>query len=310
MAELEGKGLVKESEGALVVEIPGEKVPLLLRSKDGTSLYSTRDLASAEYRWSTYQFARSLYVVDRGQSLHFRQVFKTLELAGHDWAKRCEHVPFGLVLMGGKKGSTREGDSIVLLKDVFRAAIDAVRPMIEENLPGIPRAQLEATAQALGVGAVVFANLVTQRDKDVDFDMEKATNKSGDSGVYLQYNHARCVSVQGKGGGAITATDAHGATYERLTHPLEWAVARRLMDFGDHVVRAADSCEPHVIAHYLLDLASDYARLFTAGNEDKSLRILVDDPELRRARLALTAAVQATLREGLSMLGLSAPDAL
>jgi len=308
MAEF--KDLITESEGALVVPLPGEKVPLLLKTKDGTSLYGTRDLATAEYRWNTYHFARSLYIVDRGQSLHFRQVFKALALVGHDWASRCEHIPFGLVLMDGKKGSTRDGEAIVLLKDVFRAATDAVRALIAENLPQASAAQLDDTARAVGVGAVVFANLVTQRDKDVDFVMKKATSLTGDSGPYLQYNHARCVSLQAKGGGIVSATDAAAAAVETLTHPLEWAVARRLIDFGDHVVRAADACEPHVIAHYLLDLASDFARWFTAGNDDRSLRILTDDAATRGARLALTAAVQATLREGLGMLGLRAPDAM
>jgi arginyl-tRNA synthetase len=309
MKELEDKGLLSESEGALVVQLEGEKIPLLLRTTDGTSLYGTRDLASAQHRWNTYHFARSLYVVDRGQSTHFRQVFKTLALMGYEWAARCEHIPFGLVRIGGKKTSTRQGN-VVLLKEVFGEATDEVLPIIKDNLPQLDAATVEATARTVGIGAVVFANLVTQRDKDVDFAMEKATSLSGDSGPYIQYNHARCASVQRKGGMTITETDAHAVDVGRLTNDYEWAVARRLMDYGDHVVRAAEGCEPHIIAHYLLELAGDFARWFTAGNEDPPIRMIVDDLELRRARLALVAAVQATLRQGLGFLGLGAPDAM
>jgi arginyl-tRNA synthetase len=307
--ELAAKGMVSESEGALVVQLPDEKVPLLLRTKDGTTLYATRDIAAAEHRWNTYHFERSLYVVDRGQALHFRQLFKTLALAGHDWAKRCEHIPFGLVRLGGKKTGTRTGN-VVLLKEVFREATDTVLPRIAANLKELDAGAHEAIARTVGVGAVVFANLVTQRDKDVDFTMEKATSLEGDSGPYIQYNHARCASVQRKAGGLVTAPSARAAMVDRLTQPLEWAVARRLLDFDEHVVRAADACEPHVIAHYLLDLAGDLARWYTSGNDNPALRILCEDAELRGARLALTAAVQATLRQGLSLLGLGAPDAM
>jgi arginyl-tRNA synthetase len=306
--ELEAKGLTSESEGALVVQIPDEKVPLLLKTKDGTTLYATRDIAAAEYRWTTYHFERSLYVVDRGQSMHFRLLFKTLALAGHAWAARCMHVPFGLVRIGGKKTSTREKDSVVLLKDVFAEATDEVHATIKENLPELGEDAVAAIARTVGIGAVVFANLATQREKDIDFTMEKATSLQGDSGPYIQYSHARCASVQRKGNTNVTAITAATAKVDRLTEPLEWAVARRLMDFGAHVVRAADACEPHVIAHYLLDLSGDYARWYTSGNDNASLRILVDDPDVRAARLALTAAVQATLRQGLGLLGLSAPD--
>jgi arginyl-tRNA synthetase len=309
MKELTDKNLVSESEGALVVALPGEKVPMLLRTKDGTSLYATRDIAAAEYRWNTYHFARSLYVVDRGQSMHFRHLFKTLELAGYTWAALCTHVPFGLVRLGGRKTATRMGN-VVLLKDVFAEATDEVRALIAESLRGLTPEEAEATARAVGVGAVVFANLVTQREKDVDFTMERATSLSGDSGPYLQYNHARCASLQRKAGGLVTAADVAAADAAKLANDHEWAVARRLLDFGDHAVRAADACEPHVIAHYLLDLAGDFARWFTAGNEDVALRILCDDADTRKARLALVAAVQTTLRQGLAMLGLSAPNAM
>src|SRR5205085_552146 len=135
----------------------------------------------------SFHFTRSLYVVDRGQALHFRQLFKLLAKMGFAWADRCEHVPFGLVRIGGKKTGSRGGE-VVLLKEVFAEATDDVRPLVREANPAMPDHELERTSSLLGVGAVVFANLVAQRDKDVDFDLDKVTSLKGDTGPYLQYS--------------------------------------------------------------------------------------------------------------------------
>ncbi len=297
--------LLVESEGAQVVELEGEKTPILMLTKDGTTLYATRDVAAAEYRWATFHFTRSLYVVDRGQALHFRQLFKLLAKMGHDWAARCQHVPYGLVRLGGKKTSTRLGN-VVLMKQVFDIAADEVRERIAAKNPELSPAQIEQTARDVGIGAVIFANLASQREKDVDFDLDKAVSIEGDSGPYLQYSHARCASLARKAGEVIASAD--GIDFTKLATDAEWAVARRLYEFPDAVVRAGDACEPHVIAHYLLELAADYSRWYTIGNDDAALRVLCDDPATRRARLALAAAVQRVLREGLALLGIAAPD--
>ncbi len=297
--------LLVESEGAQVVELEGEKTPILLMTKDGTTLYATRDVAAAEYRWATFHFTRSLYVVDRGQALHFRQLFKLLAKMGHEWAARCQHVPYGLVRLGGKKTATRLGN-VVLMKQVFDIAADEVRERIGTKNPELSPAQIEQTARDVGIGAVIFANLASQREKDVDFDLDKAVSIEGDSGPYLQYSHARCASLARKAGEVIASAD--GVDFAKLATDAEWAVARRLYEFPDAVVRAGDACEPHVIAHYLLELAADYSRWYTMGNDDASLRVLSDDPTTRRARLALAAAVQRVLREGLALLGIVAPE--
>jgi arginyl-tRNA synthetase len=297
--------LLEESEGALVVPLEGEKTPILLKTKDGTTLYATRDVAAAEYRWSTYHFDRSLYVVDRGQALHFRQLFKLLQKAGHEWATRCEHVPYGLIKVGGKRSATRLG-GVVLMRDVFRIAEADVREVIAKVNPHLPPEVVDDVAPKIGIGAVVFANLATQRDKDIDFDLEKAISLEGDSGPYVQYSHARCASIARKAGETITSVE--GIDFGKLAHDAEWEVAKKLLEFPDIVVRAADNSEPHGVAHYLLQLAGDFSRWYTLGNSDPSLRVLVDDPEVKRARLALVAAVQAVLATGLSLLGIAAPE--
>jgi arginyl-tRNA synthetase len=302
---LTASGLTSESQGALVVELADEKTPILLRTRDGTTLYATRDAAAAEYRWTNYHFTRSLYVVDRGQGLHFRQLFKLLGRMGHEWAGRCEHVQYGLVKINNQRSASRLGN-VVLMRDVFTIAQNMVKDVIAEISPKMPPAQVAEVARQVGIGAIVFANLASQRDKDVDFDIDHAVSLEGDSGPYLQYSHARCASIARKAGGAVTSLD--GVDLGRLAHDAEWAIARRLLDFPDAVVRAAEACEPHVIAHYLLGLAADFSRWYTLGNGDAALRVLCEDAATRQARLALTAAVQATLRDGLGMLGIAAPD--
>jgi arginyl-tRNA synthetase len=303
VATLRERGLLVESEGAQVVELEGEKTPILLLTKDGTTLYATRDVAAAIYREQTYHPTRSLYVVDRGQALHFRQLFKLLAKMGYAWAKTCQHVPYGLVKVGGKKTATRMGN-VVMMRDVFKIAEDEVREVIKQVNPNLPGELVDTVARQVGIGAVIFGNLAPQRDKDIDFDLDKAVSLDGDSGPYLQYSHARCASILRKANEPVSTS----VDYRKLSHDAEWAVAKRLFDFPDIVVRATDTCEPHVICHYLLELAGEFSRWYTAGNSDASLRVLVDDPPVRAARLALVGAVQATLREGLSLLGIAAPD--
>lgn len=303
---LEEKGLTAVSEGALVVPL-GEKLPpLLLRKQDGATLYGTRDVATALYRWNTYQFERNLYVVDRGQSVHFRQVFLTLEKAGYDWVKGCEHIPFGLVRLGGKKTSSRSAggkQQAIRLMDVLEEAQKRSQKRIQENNPEMTPETLAETAKQVGVGAVVFSNLASQRDKDVDFDWEQVLSVDGDSGPYLQYSHARCCALLEK---ATASTDSPDWTL--LTSDHEWAIALKLLQMPDIVVRAAEKCEPHIVSRYLLDLAALFSRWYTSGNQDASLRILTSDDALQTARLALVRVVQTTLNRGLQLLGMEAPS--
>jgi arginyl-tRNA synthetase len=313
--ELSNKGLVSTSEGAQVIALPGEKTPLLLRKQDGSTLYATRDIAAAEYHWETYQFARKLYVVGREQSLHFKQLFKALALAGHAWAGsiegdkytpgRLQHVAYGHIRLGGKKTATRLGN-VVLMNRVFDVMQEEQRPRIAEKNPDRSPQEVDEVARVVGIGAVVFANLAAQREKDIDFDIDKVTSTEGDSGPYLQYVHARCASIVRKAGDTITSTE--GIDLSLLGHDTEWAIARRLLEYPDVVVRAAAAAEPHLVCHYLLQLAGDFSYWYTLGNGDKSLRVINEDPELQRARLALTAAVQATMANGLGLLGIGAPD--
>jgi arginyl-tRNA synthetase len=299
------RGLSARSDGALVVPLDDlDLPPLLLEKKDGATLYATRDLAAAIYRWETYHFDRSLYVVDRGQGLHFRQLFTVLERAGFEWAQRCAHVPFGLVRIAGKKTGTRSGKNVVLLKNVFVEATERARGQVAERNPDMGGEELEATARAVGIGAVVFANLISSREKDVDFDWEDVLSTSGDSGVYVQYGHARCRSIAASAGEQPPLAEIDAG---QLTSDYEWALARQLTDFADIVARAADANDPHVLSRYLLETTSTFSRWWTAGNSDQGLRIIIADPALQAARVALTRSCGEVLRRGLALLGVEAP---
>ncbi len=305
MELLAAKNLVAESEGAKVVHLEdvGIKTPLLLEKQDGTTLYATRDIAAALYRWQTYQFEKSLYVVDRGQSLHFQQLFATLAKAELAWAARCEHIAFGLVRMGGKKTGTRSG-RVILLREVLDQAIEKARAIVRENNPDMPDAELEVIARQVGLGGVMFFNLSSQREKDVDFDLETVISTKGDTGPYLQYAHARCASILRK----ADLEPSSEADFSLLTSDAEWRLARRLIELGEVVAGAAASSEPHHLSRYLLDVCALYSAWYTAGNGDASLRVLCDDRATRAARVALVGATKGVLRRGLALLNIEAPD--
>jgi arginyl-tRNA synthetase len=304
---LEERELLAESEGALVVPLDDEGMPpLLLKKKDGATLYGTRDLAAARYRHEAYGFSRSLYVVDRGQSLHFQQLFAALKKAGFAWADAMHHVAFGLVRIGGKKTGTRAGSG-VKLREVLEEATSRSRERVKAANPELSPEALESIARQVGIGAVVFANLVSQRQKDVDFDWDEILAWEGDSGPYIQYAHARCASILRRAEGLEPRPEA---PVEALVHDAEWALALKLVELPDVVQRAASSNEPHLLARYLLDLCAEFSRWYTAGTQDASLRVLCDDRAASEARLALVAATREVLRRGLALLGVAAPDAM
>lgn len=306
LSMLDEKKLSTVSEGALVVMLEDDKMPpLLLKKSDGATLYATRDLAAAMYRHKKYDFERNLYVVDRGQSLHFKQLFRTLEMAGYPWSAKCHHVPFGLVRIGGKKTSSKKGN-VVLLMDVFAEATQRASTLIAKNNDSWEETKVAETASMVGVGAVVFANLMSQRDKDVDFDWEDVLSTTGDSGAYVQYGHARCSNIIAKSGKGISSD----VDLSLLGTDLELALARSLSRLGDVVAKSADGNDPHLLSRYLLELVSDFSRWYTAGNQDKNLRVLCADEPTQLARLALVAVTREHLRQGLAILGLGAPDAM
>ncbi|MHC4871544.1 MAG: arginine--tRNA ligase [Planctomycetota bacterium] len=312
LAKIAEKGISEESEGALVVKLEEEGIPpCLLRKNDGSTLYATRDLAAALYRYETFKFDKCLYVVANQQELHFRQVKKVLEKMGLDWSDDMVHIKFGMLSFGGGvfedqgdervTGSTRKGN-IVFLEDVLDKAKEKAAELLKEGSKDPQIADhIEELSEDIGLGAVIFNELAQRRMKDVIFTWDKALNLQGDSGPYLQYTHARLSSVLDKSGLELPGD----IDFSPLGTPAELEVAKAIGRFPESVERALQEDEPAVISDYLLDLCSVFNRFFTDKNNH---RIISDDKELTLARVGLVDCVRKTLATGLSLLGIKAPE--
>ncbi|MCX7934768.1 MAG: arginine--tRNA ligase, partial [Planctomycetota bacterium] len=256
---LRAKGLLKASEGAEVVALEEYGMPAcLIRKRDGATTYAARDLAAAIFRQENYRFDRCLYVVANQQDLHFRQVFKTLELAGCAWASACAHVKFGMLSFGpgvfgeeATTGSTRKGRVIFLEEVLDRAAAKARQIILDNARDEEVRQQADRLAEQVGTGAVIFSEFLQRRAKDVIFTWEKALNLQGDSGPYLQYTHARLCSLRRKyeeSGGSVAWRA--GAPL-LLRSPVERETMLRLAEFAEALSRAVAEDEPRIVADYL-----------------------------------------------------------
>ena len=295
--ELREKGLLVESQGAQVVNLDDYNMPpaLVLRS-DGATLYITRDLAAAFYRANEYKFDKCLYVVAYQQNLHFKQLFKIIDLMGHEWYKGMEHVSFGMVSYEGRALSTREG-YVVYLEDLLNKAIEKAREIIEEKSPNLPNK--DEVARQVGVGAVVYFDLHNERIKDIDFRWERALSFEGETGPYVQYTHARCSSVLRK------APDLTGVTpnYDVLCDDEASDVLMLISRFPEVVKKAMDGNEPSLITRHTTSLAQAYNKYYFEH------RIMEEgDLEGTAARVNLTAAVKDVIKTGLWLIGVEAPE--
>ncbi|MGN0773008.1 MAG: arginine--tRNA ligase [Candidatus Ventricola sp.] len=295
--ELREKGLLVESQGAQVVPLDEYGMPpaLVLRS-DGATLYITRDLAAAFYRHNTYHFDKCLYVVAYQQNLHFRQLFKILELMGHDWYKGMEHVSFGMVSYEGRALSTREG-YVVYLEDLLNKAIEKAREIIEEKSPNLPNK--DEVARQVGVGAVVYFDLHNERIKDIDFRWERALSFEGETGPYVQYTHARCCSVLRKAQAYADAEPDYGVLCDDEALDVLMLISR----FPEVVRKAMEQNEPSLITRHTTSLAQAYNKYYFEH------RIMEEnDPAGSAARVNLTDAVRDVIKTGLYLIGVEAPE--
>ncbi|MEO6096187.1 MAG: arginine--tRNA ligase [Fibrobacteria bacterium] len=269
MALLTERNLVKASQGAEIVDLTEYNMPpVMLRKTDGATLYITRDIAAAIYRKDTYAFEKCLYVVDNGQSLHFQQLIKVLELAGFPWFQGVEHVPFGLVLIkseegGWEKGKTRSGQAS-LLKDVIDGAQEKIMGIIREKNP--EAADKEGLALQIGVGALVFSELKNRRLNDIRFEWDKALSFEGDSGPYVQNAHVRLCSILRKSAeraGRAAAdrpaqpglTALEGINFANFPEAQAQSLIRTLSLFPDKVGTALEANDPCPMAQYALEIA-------------------------------------------------------
>jgi arginyl-tRNA synthetase len=295
--ELKDKDIMKESKGAMVVDLEEYKMPpcLILRS-DGGTLYPTRDITAAIYRQERYKFEKCLYVTALDQSLHFEQWFKVIHIMKKDWAKGLVHIPFGLVSVEEGKLSTR-GGNIILMEDLLNQAIEKTKEIIEAKNPQLKNK--EEVAKQVGIGAVIFNDLYNQRIKDVTFTWEKILNFEGETGPYVQYTHARACSILTKGN--IKNIDINNINFELITDAESMGVVKCIEKYGDKIIEAGNKYEPYILSRYLIDLSQNFNKFY---NENP---ILSSEDEVKLARLAIVMSVQCILESGLKLLGIKAP---
>ena len=294
--ELKEKNLLVESNGAQVVMLDEYNMPPCIVLKgDGASIYATRDLAAAMYRKKKYDFYKSIYVVGTPQALHFKQVFKVLELAGHEWAKDCVHVGFGLVKFADRKLSTRKGE-VILLDDLIKESIDKTLEVINEKNPNLDNK--EEVAKKIGVGAVVFTYLKNSREKDIVFDWKEMLSFDGETGPYVQYSYARANSILTRAGGLKGNAD-----YSKLSSKEEFELVKALEGFAKQIHLATEKLEPSIVTRYAIEVAKSFNKFYNAHSV-----LNLEDEELKEARLSLVKATCQVIKNSLALLGIEVVD--
>ncbi len=295
--ELKEKGLLKESEGAQIVDLePYGMPPCLILRSDGASLYATRDLAAAIYRKNTYDFDKCLYVVAYQQNLHFKQFFKVLELMGKEWAKDLVHIAYGMVSLEDGAMSTRKG-KVVWLEDVITKCVEKAYAVIDEKNSALENKR--EVAEKVGVGAVVFGALYNNKIKDITFSYDKALNFDGETSVYVQYTCARAASVLAK-----ARAEGYAWSAEDVSEPCpqEFELLKALGEFPETVRAAAEKYEPSYVARFCVDSAQKFNKFYF------DCKILQAEEGVRAFRLALTEATLTVLTNALTLLGIGVPE--
>lgn len=297
---MEELGILKDSEGAKIVDLEKYNLPpALIIKSDGSTIYITRDIAAAEYRHETYHPEKNIYVVATEQNLHFKQLKAVLEEMQYDWYDEVTHVAFGMINLADGKLSTRQG-RVVYLIDVLNKAIEKIMEILDERekTSGVKIENKEELAKQVGIGAIKFQELFNQRIKDYTFDWDKTLSFEGESGPYVQYAHARICSLLNKGNFDINSK----IDPTLLNNEMEINILRNLYKFTEVVKDAAEKYEPFFISRYVVELAKDFNKYYN------QVTINVEDEKLKNTRLMLCYSVKNVISEGLSLLGIEAPE--
>ena len=295
--KLKEMDILMESQGAQVIDLEKYNMPpCLITKSDGGSIYHSRDIAAILYRKEQYNFEKCLYVTGLEQSLHFKQIFKAIEVMGYDWSNGLIHVPYGLVSLAGEKLSTR-GGNIIYAEDILKEAIERAHNAIIEKCPSL--VDKEATAKKVGVGAIIFHDLFNQRIKNVDFSWKEVLNFDGATGPYAQYTYARAKSVLRKYGKTVKVDEIDYAT---LTDDVSYNLVKVLAGYEDAVINAAEKNEPSLVARYVIALATAFNKFY------HECTILQAEEKEKKARLFLTDLVQKILCEACGLLGMECPE--
>lgn len=295
--ELKAKNLLVESQGANVVDLAAfDMPPCLITKSDGASIYHSRDMAAVLYRKETYGFEKCLYVTGLEQTLHFKQVFKAIELMGYDWTEGLVHIPYGLVSLDGAKLSTR-GGNIIYAEDILKEAIERAMSAIMNKNPNLENK--EEVAHMVGVGAVIFHDLFNQRIKNIDFNWDEVLSFEGTSGPYVQYTYARAKSILRK---ADYQKPGKEVDFNKLTDDYSFKLIKELLGYEEAIKKAAEKYEPSVIAKYLISIASVFNKFY------HECPILKAEEEEKLAKLYLVDLTQGIIKECCELLGIKCPE--
>jgi arginyl-tRNA synthetase len=289
--ELDEKGLLVESNGAKVVMLEEHNMPpCIIKKSDGATIYATRDLAAAMYRKKTYDFSKNIYVVGKDQTLHFKQVFTTLKLLGHQWAEDCNHVEFGLVRFTDRKFSTRKGD-LILLDELLNEAVAKTLETINKKNPSLENK--DEVSRKVGIGAIIFSFLKNHRERDIVFDWNEMLSFEGETGPYVQYTYARGISLLRKIGNIGAIPD-----YSKLNTKEEFELVKELEGFENSINAAIDKLQPCMITRYIIDVAKAFNKFYNAHN-----LISGEDLTIKSARVNLVKATLQVIQNGLNLIG-------
>lgn len=298
--QLEDKNLLVESLGAKVVNLDEYNMPpCIIKKADGATIYATRDLAAALYRKEKYNFYKSIYVVGNPQALHFKQVFKTLELLGHKWSEDCVHVGFGLVKFKDKKLSSRKGE-VILLDDLLDQSVSTIRSVIEEKNPNLKNK--DEVSKIVGQGAIIFTYLKMNRERDIIFDWDEVLSFEGETGPYVQYTYARAMSILRKSGIDIEK-NINENNLHLLIEDNEVALIKTLGDFNNQIKNAIKNLEPSIITRYVIDIAKNFNKFYNSN-----YIINLDNEDLKLARLTLVYVSNIVIKNALYLIGIETVD--
>ncbi len=298
--EIESKGLLENSLGARVVKLDDYNMPpCIIMKSDGATMYATRDIAAAIYRKKTYNFYKNIYVAGNPQLLHFKQVFKTLELMGNNWVKDCIHVGFGLVKFKDKKLSSRKGE-VVLLEDLLNMSVEKIKRVIEDKNPNLQNK--DEVSEKIGIGAIVFNYLKMNRERDIVFDFDEILSLEGETGPYVQYTFARAKSILRKSSLDINQID-YAKYLKLLVDDNEIYLIKLLGDFNETIESSINSLEPSIVTRYVVDVSKRFNKFYNSNNI-----LNLDNEDLRMARLILVHSTTIVINKALYLIGLETVD--
>ena len=297
---LDKKGVLVESRGAKVVMLGEDEPPCIIVKSDGSTIYATRDLAAILDRSRVYDYEKSIYVTSYEQIHHFKQIFEVAKyIVDEKYTKELVHVPYGMVRLKTGKMSTREG-TVIYLQDLIDDAINKSKNVLKEKNSNV--LDIDTLSKQIGIGALVFNDLKTNKIKDVVFDLDEILRFDGETGPYVQYTFVRTKSILEKAKFDIDSIDIDSIDFELLKEEESIDLVKLLNKFPEVIKKAAVEYEPSILSRYLIDVASLFSRFYNNN------QVITDDEKLKNVRCILVYATGIVIKKGLRILGIEAPD--